>query len=116
MNRLEILPATPELVREFAGKAPPYTFRGHAGLLDGKVVGLGGIFYRDGLPVVFAEFTPGLARRHRAQAFRFLEEQFDLWKGRLFAICDSEFDSAPGLLQRLGFAPMAQDPWWVREV
>lgn len=112
---LKILPATPGLVQQFAGKAPPYTFRGHVGLLDGKVIGLGGIFYRDNLPVIFAEFTEGLERRYRAAAFRFLEEQFDLWQGQLFAICDSNFASAPGLLDRLGFRPMAQEPWWVRE-
>lgn len=113
---LQIVPATLDLVQQFAGKPPPYSFKGHAGLLDGKVVGLGGIFFRDEVPVIFAEFTPGLARRHRAQAFRFLEEEFDKWAGVLFAICDSGFASAPGLLDRLGFKPTAQEPWWVREV
>lgn len=114
-SELKIVPATLELVKEFAGKPPPFTFKGHAGLLDGKVVGLGGIFFRDDVPVIFAEFTPGLARKHRAQAFRFLQEEFDKWTGLLFAICDSDFDSAPGLLDRLGFKPTAQPPWWVRE-
>lgn len=114
-SELRIVPATLDLVKQFRGTPPPFTFKGHAGLLDGKVVGLGGIFFRDDIPVIFAEFDPGLARRHRARAFRFLEEQFDLWTGRLFAICDSNFASAPGLLDRLGFKPTAQEPWWVRE-
>lgn len=112
---LEIVPATLELVQQFRGRPPPFTFKGHVGLLDGKVVGLGGIFFRDGVPVIFAEFDPGLPRRHRARAFRFLEEEFDKWTGMLFAVCDSGFASAPGLLDRLGFRPTAQAPWWVRE-
>lgn len=111
---LNIVPATAELVERYAGQAPPFTFRGHVGILDGKVIGLGGIYWRDGQPVIFAEFAEGVARKYRAQAFRFLEEEFDRHSGLLFAICDSAFTSAPGLLDRLGFRPTARLPWWVR--
>jgi hypothetical protein len=85
-------------------------------LIGDKVVGLGGVYFQDNRAVVFSEFTPGLSRRHRAEAFRFLESEFRKWPGRLFAVCDDRFISAPGLLRRLGFSPGVAPSWWVREV
>jgi hypothetical protein len=115
LEAMQIVPATPALVESFAGKPPPFTFRGYAGVIGDRVVGLGGVYYHEGRPVLFSEFVEGLARPHRAAAFRFLEKEFGKWPSRLFAICDERFASAPSLLKRLGFSPIPTSPWWIRE-
>ncbi len=109
---LEIVPATPELAQRYAGANPPRTFRGHAALRDGEVVGLGGIYYQDGQPVIFSEYKE-MSRKDRARCFRFLERVASEWKGRLYAVCDAAHPGSPGLLRRLGFSPL-HESWWVR--
>lgn len=116
MIKFEATPATPELVdRFYEGRPAPFTFRGYAGLLDDRVVGLAGIHYRDGLPVVFADFAPDLGRKHIVRGIRMLEGlMLDQWKGLLFAVCDQERTTAHRTLTRLGFEPMATPPWYIR--
>lgn len=101
MTSLEIVPATPELVEAFFGKPPAFTFRGHAAVIDGEVLGLGGISYVGGRPVAFSDWKPELGRKDRARCFRFLERRLAEHKGRIFAICIGE--QSRRLLERLGF-------------
>lgn len=108
MTEPDIVPATPDLVRQFCGENSPRTFRGYIALVDGKTVAIGGIYYRDGTPFAFADFKPGLSKKTRAQGFRFLEREFAKWRGRLFAGCDATKPSAERLLIRLGFAHTGQ--------
>lgn len=112
-SEMAIVPATPELVRQFAGKTPPLTFRGHVAMVGDRVLGLGGIYYQDGVPVIFSEFKEGLGIKDRARCFRFIEQVAAKWKGQLHAICDISHPGSPGLLRRLGFSPV-HDTHWVR--
>jgi hypothetical protein len=84
-------------------------------MLDGKVVGLGGIFFRDELPVIFAEFDPGLCRAATARRASGSSRRSSTNGPAGCSRSATGFASAPGLLDRLGFRPTVQEPWWVRE-
>lgn len=113
--RLEAAPATPELVARFYdGRPAPFTFRGYAGLIGERVVGLAGIHYREGQPVVFADIAPDLDRKNIVRGIRLFQSlMLNDWRGLLYAICDTERETAPRTLKRLGFEPMI-GPWYIR--
>lgn len=105
---MQIMPATPALVEAFFGRPSPYTFRGHAALIGGRVVGLGGVSTVNGLPIAFTDMKDELRARikDRARCFRFLEGEFKRHAGRLFALCSEDEPTAPRILARLGFKPV----------
>jgi hypothetical protein len=116
MTRLEAVPATPELVARFYdGKPAPFTFRGYAGMIGDRVVGLAGIHYRAGQPVVFADIGEGLSKWEIGRGIGMLKRlMLNDWKGLLYAICDQERETAHRTLTHLGFAPMGNGPWYMR--
>lgn len=105
---MRIVPATPALVEAFSGGPAPYTLRGHAALIGDRVVGLGGIYIADGLPIAFTDMKDELRARikDRARCYRFLEAEFKRHAGRLFALCSENEPTAPRILARLGFKPV----------
>lgn len=103
MAALEFRAATPELAREYWGGDPRFSFHGWAALIDGRVVGIGGVSYVSGFPVAFSEGKPELMSRKKdvVRCFQFLEEWLGGWTGRLYAEC--ALPTSPRILERLGF-------------
>lgn len=94
--------ATPELVREYYGGPPPYSFKGYVALLDGKPVGVGGVFF-NGAPVAFSEMKDEMRPRtkDKARAVRVLQRLIETYRSPVFAVA-AEPTSVP-LLTKLGF-------------
>ena len=97
--------ATSDLVRAYYGGPAPFTFRGYVALLDGKPIGVGGIYYDNDRPVAFSDMAPEMRARKRdvARAIRVLKSQFDACKATLFVIANKSEPTAPRLLAKLGF-------------
>lgn len=102
---IEILPATADLTEAYYGNRPRRTFRGWVGVLDGKPVGVCGIYREDGQPYAFSEFRNCVDRKTIVRAIRLMVEAMDAVKGPLLAIENKDAPTAPGLLKRLGFVP-----------
>lgn len=104
MTKPEItfVPATPELAREYYGGPPPFSFKGYVALLDGKPVGIGGVFFH-GHPVAFSEMKDEMRPRtkDKARAVRVLEKLIKTYRSPVFAVA-AEPTSVP-LLTKLGF-------------
>lgn len=79
--------------------------RAHVALLEGRVVGVGGISYENGQPVLFSDAAPELRARRRdmVRCVRALERQVTDFRGVLVAVVSEA--TAPRLLGRLGFKP-----------
>jgi hypothetical protein len=94
--------ATPELARAYYGSPPPYSFKGYVALLDGKPIGIGGVFFNGG-PVAFSEMKEEMRPRtkDKARAVRVLERLINTYKCPVVAVA-AEPTSVP-LLTKLGF-------------
>ena len=105
---VEFVPATRDLVTAFYGYVPQPTIQAHVAVLDGRVVGVAGIAFESGGPMLFSDPAPEMRARRRdmVRAVRFLEAQAKGFKGRLFAIAKVGEPAAPRLLKRLGFVPV----------
>lgn len=103
ISEVAIVEATPELVEAYYGRPSPFTLRGLVATIDGRPVGVGGISYVAGEPIVFSEMHDELRARRRdcARCFRALEPLVRSFAGLAYAIaCEP---SSPALLKRLGF-------------
>ena len=91
----------------FYGEPAKMSFRGFVAELDGEVVGIGGVYYDNGVPIAFSETRPPM-RKHKkamAKACRILTRFFDQLGGRVYAVACSTEPTAPYLLAKLGFKP-----------
>lgn len=105
MTRSEVTftEATSELARAYYDGPPPFSFKGYVALLDGKPVGIGGVFFSGGTPVAFSEMKDEMRPRTRdkARAVRVLERLINTYKCPVVAVA-AEPTSVP-LLSKLGF-------------
>lgn len=104
MTRSEVTftEATPELARAYYGGPPPFSFKGYVALLDGKPIGIGGVFF-NGVPVAFSEMKDEMRPRlkDKARAVRVLERLLNKYRVPVTAVA-AEPTSVP-LLAKLGF-------------
>lgn len=102
-DKVTFVPATPDLVREYYGGPPPYSFKGYVALLDGKPIGIGGVFFH-GHPVAFSEMKDEMRPRlkDKARAVRVLERLIESYRCPVFAVAAEPTSIA--LLTKLGFA------------
>lgn len=102
MSAVTFTEATPELARAYYGGLPPYSFKGYVALLDGKPIGIGGVFF-NGAPVAFSEMKDEMRTRtkDKARAVRVLERLINTYKSPVVAVA-AEPTSVP-LLTKLGF-------------
>ncbi len=91
----------------YYGKPAPFSFRGYVAELSGELVGIGGVYYQDGVPIAFSEMRPAM-RPHRkaiAKACRMLTQFLDQIGGSVYAVACPAEPTAPRLLAKLGFKP-----------
>lgn len=105
MSRVEFVPATQELAERYFGGTPSYGFRGYAFLLDGDVVGLGGLFWYEGWPIVFSQIKDSMRAKRKdcARAVRLLMNFLDDLGFPVYALQDPDEPTSAGLLAKLGF-------------
>lgn len=98
-----IRPATEADIRLFYGRAE-WSFRALAAELDGEVLAVGGIYYDGPNIVAFSSVKPGANLEYPFTAARMTRKIMEIVDGRAcFAIASQKFDTAPALLERLGF-------------
>jgi len=107
----EIVPATPEIVEAYYGKRPARTFRGYAALLDGKPVGLAGIYDDGGYRTVFGDIAPELRpyRKTLARGVQIVRDLMAEQKAPIYAVESPDEPTAPALLAKLGFVPTGRE-------
>ncbi len=103
--------ATQSLARAYWGGDPPFSFRGYVALLDGEVVGVGGLYRMCGRLWLFSGFRPELRpyRKTRAKAVRMLLQLADMYTEPVYVTPDREEPTAMPLLTKLGFVPTGEE-------
>ncbi len=104
--RVEIVPATPDDVREVIGRTPEYRVRALAGRAEGKTLAVGGVaFLQDG-PAAFVAMKPG-ARKYPVAIHRAGKAAIKLFREiglkRVVAMKEDGVEPAERWLRRLGF-------------
>ena len=106
-SEITFAPATQAYVNDYFGGAPPYGFRGYVALLDGAVVGIGGVFMYGGVPVAFSQMKDPMRPfiKAKARAARLLEKYIDDMRIPVYATADPNEPTSGKLLEKLGFQP-----------
>lgn len=109
-NDVEFRVATLADALEFFGGYPPARFRGFVAVLNGAVVGIGGVYYHGGAMVAFSDLKPEI-RKHKkiiAKGCRILCKFFEELNMPVYALANAHEPTAPRLLAKLGFRPTGQ--------
>lgn len=74
---------------------------------DDEIVGIGGVYYIDGVPVAFSDMKPTLRphKKSQAKACRILMQLLDKIGAPVYAVACPAEPTAPYLLAKLGFKP-----------
>jgi hypothetical protein len=101
---IELVPATQKHVEEFYGKMPIRSVRAVVGLLDGKVVGIAGVFLDRNHVVAFSEMKEE-ARRYKKTILRAGYMVYDIMQkyNVVFAVANPQEKGARRLMARFGF-------------
>lgn len=105
--KAELRPVTPDDVLQFVGEPSPYRMRGLAGVVDGEVIGLGGIaLLPDQTAIAFVHLSDE-ARKHPILLHRAALTTLADAKARgirkIIAMADDDQPAAERWLIRLGF-------------
>lgn len=101
-------PATAADAVAYFGGPPKLSFRGFVAELDGEIIGIGGVYYDNGVPIAFSEMREPMRRyrKARAKACRILTRFFDQLGGKVYAVACPTEPTAAALLAKLGFVPI----------
>jgi hypothetical protein len=104
-SRVEFRPATAADAAAFYGQQPSHTLRGYVAVLEGKPVGIGGVFYEGDLIVAFSEMKDEYRKRKKdvARGIRLLIAMFDKLPVSVVAVANRNEPTASALLEKLGF-------------
>lgn len=90
----------------FYGRPPDRTVRAIVGVVDGEIVGVGGVAYEGRVRGAFCDLRPE-AKRHKIAlhkaALRVLAMAQETGVPQLVAVCTGDEPGAPRWLKRLGF-------------
>lgn len=105
MGSVTIRRATAEDIASFYGERPKRSMRAFVGILDGKPVGLAGVYYHQGQVVAFSETKPEMAGlRHAigrgALAVVALLRRMNI---PVLAVAQNDIPGATAFLERCGF-------------
>lgn len=106
-NKVTIRPTVPEDLHELVPDGWPYRARAYTGLVDGRVIGIGGIGVLPGKCfIAFAHLTDE-ARQYpvalHKTALKTIAEAKERGARRIMAIPDASVPAAGAWLERLGF-------------
>ena len=107
---VEVIPATQAHLEAFYGKALSRSVYAIAGIEDGKVIGLAGVYREPYRFVMFSEITPELKRRPKAiiKGFRMLQDVVRRRDIPVHAQPDAAEPGAVRFLEHLGFNEFVQ--------
>ena len=106
-SKIIIEPATMEYAKEFYGDQYTKSFKGYAALLDGKVVGIGGISFEGKARALFSDMKKEMRpfKRDIVKGVRILGEMVKNARYPIFAVADNKEPASEKLLTKLGFVP-----------
>lgn len=107
-----IRPATRADLELFYEGRIPVSMRAHVIEVDGKILGVGGLYFESGYTVAFSHITDEL-RAHRkwiVKGARYLQRLIEQEPGTVLAIASPREKTSEHLLQRLGFEQARQTP------
>ncbi|MCK5149102.1 hypothetical protein KAR48_20265 [bacterium] len=106
-SKITFEPATTAHAKKFYGDKCAKSFKGHVAMLDGKVVGIGGLSYEQGRMVLFSdmkeEFRP--FKKDIWKAIDILGEMVEKTNCPVVAVANNKEKNAEFLLTKLGFTP-----------
>lgn len=107
MARVEVAPASRADVEEMIGSVPA-TMTAVAARLDGRIIGIGGLYFQHGRAVAFCDIEPEMKRfpvlLHKT-ALRALRDASVRYR-YIFATVSRDEKNARRWLERLGFEPL----------
>ena len=94
----------------FYGGDPLYSFKGYVVELNGDIVGLAGIYYEDGKPIVFSEMKDAMRpyKKAIAKTCRLIMRMLDDLGRAAYAFAAPSEPTSGYLLAKLGFKPTGQ--------
>ena len=110
----EAVPLDQRLFREFYGKPPPSLIRGYAGLIDGRVVGVGGVVFMGDYWLAFCDLKDearGNLRVICKTAVKVRAMIATRCRLPVIAFQDSSEPTAPGFLKHMGFVQDEEGVW-----
>lgn len=108
-SKIIIKPATSKLTKEFYGIFPK-SFKGIVALLNGKVIGVGGLKYEDGKMMLFSDIKDELRpyKKDICKAIRIFGRMVKKANYPIVAIAGKEEKNSERILTALGFSPNGQ--------
>lgn len=108
-SKVKIVPASIDHVKEFYER-PTKSFRGYSAILDGKVVGIGGVSFEKEMMILFSDIKDELRpfKDDIWEGIRLLGELVEEVKYPIVAIASNKEKASEWLLTKLGFSPSGQ--------
>jgi hypothetical protein len=105
---IEVRPSTVNDLIEHCGSLPPYRVRAYSGVMDGKVIAIGGIAYLpNGSALAFLDAEESLRAKGKVALYKTAKRLIDECKARgvttINALEQVEIEAAERFLTRLGF-------------
>lgn len=106
-SKVTIEPANIKHAKEFYGDQYTKSFKGYVALLDGKVVGIGGISFSKNNMMLFSDIKDELRpyKRDIVKGVYILKDMVEKINYPVVAIASKEERLSEKLLDRLGFSP-----------
>jgi len=105
MTKCEIRAATAKDAFNFYGKPPSNSFKGVVAVKEGKVIGIGGLFYTKSGLIAFSDMKPEM-RQHKKLIVKGCRVIMGMVKNAetpVYAVANDQEPTAKNLLERLGF-------------
>jgi hypothetical protein len=104
MTSIEIVPATKEMVLAFYGEIPPKTLHAVAGIRDGEVLGVAGVFSVGQGWMMFSDSKPEFMQDKRAivKAVRAIRKLIAGQKLPVYAVPQEGVKGAEELIEHVG--------------
>jgi N-acetylglutamate synthase-like GNAT family acetyltransferase len=103
MAKVDIRPATAEDLESFYGSSPKRSMRAFVGVMDGKPVGLAGIYYWGNQVVAFSEVKPEMPRHAIGRGALKVLSMIRRMGVPVLALAQGDIPGAPEFLKRCGF-------------
>ena len=103
--------ATLEHAKKFYGDEPRKSFRGYSALIDGMVVGMGGLAYESGKIVLFSDMKEELRpfKKTILKSVYILKDMVEKTRHPIVAIASNKEKYSERLLTMLGFSPSGKE-------
>jgi len=106
-SKITIKPATMAYAKEFYGDQYTKSFKGHVALLNGKVVGVGGLSFENETMMLFSDMKEEMRpfKRDIVMGIHILNEMVEKTNCPIVAVASKKEKMSERLLAKLGFNP-----------